>query len=51
MENQISDVINKADVYVEGIGFIGVATYQSPELKFKKITILLLTVFLLFSCG
>jgi phage tail tube protein FII len=37
MENQVSDVITKADVYVNGIGFIGVATYQSPELKFKKI--------------
>ena len=38
MENQISEVINKADVYMVGIGFIGVATYQTPELKFKRVT-------------
>lgn len=37
MQNQRSDVIAKTDVYVVGIGFIGVATYTSPELKFKKV--------------
>ena len=37
MENQKSDVIVRSDVYIVGIGFIGVATYQSPELKWKKI--------------
>lgn len=37
MKNERSHIIARADVYVEGIGFIGVATYQSPELKWKKI--------------
>jgi phage tail tube protein FII len=38
MKNQASHVIVRSDVYVVGVGFIGVATYTSPELKFKKIT-------------
>ena len=37
MQNQLSYVINKADIYVEGIGFIGVGTYSAPELKFKRV--------------
>lgn len=36
MKNEKSHVIARADVYVEGIGFIGVANYQSPQLKWKK---------------
>ena len=38
MKNRKSDVIARTDVYVVGVGFVGVATYTSPELKFKKIT-------------
>lgn len=38
MKNQRAEVVARADVYVAGVGFIGVATYTSPELKFKKTT-------------
>jgi len=37
MQNQKNDVIVKSNVYIEGVGFIGVATYTSPELKFKRV--------------
>ncbi|WP_324171977.1 phage major tail tube protein [Sulfurimonas sp.] len=38
MKNQVSHVIARADIFVVGVGFIGVGTYTSPELKWKKIT-------------
>ena len=38
MQNEASHVIARSDVYIVGVGFIGVATYTSPELKWKKIT-------------